>query len=75
MGVITAASTPGNQGILKVFNFTTITNNDTFAGPPNPKAYWLMSRMSTVGANVSESSGTYTFYVGATGAGTLFVIL
>ena len=74
MGLITAAVQDNAQGIIKVFKFTTITNADTFAGPPSPSAYWLMSNMSTVGANVNESSGTYTFYVGATGAGTLFVI-
>ena len=71
---ITAASSTSGQGILKVFKFTSIANADTFVGPASPKAYWLASHTTTVGANAVESSGTYTFYVGATGAGTLFVI-
>jgi hypothetical protein len=73
MGVITAAATPGAQSIIQVFKFTTITNGDTFAGPASPKAYWCASVAGT--SSVTESSGTYTFTVGSTGAGYLFVIL
>ena len=71
---ITAASTNSGQGVIKIFKFTSIANADTFEGPASPKAYWLASHTTTVGANAVESSGTYTFYVGATGAGTLFVL-
>ena len=74
MGVITAASTGGGQGVIQVFKFTSIANGDTFAGPVSPKAAWLNSESSTVGGNVTESAGTYTMYVGGTAAGTLFVV-
>lgn len=71
---ITAASTSSAQGVIHVFQFTSIANADTFAGPVGPKAYWMNSVSSTVGGNVAYSAGTYTFYVGGTAAGTLFVI-
>lgn len=75
MGAITAASSNSGQGVLKVFKFTAITDNDTFTGPAAPKAYWLASESTTVGANAVESSGTYTFHTGGDGAaGTLFVL-
>jgi hypothetical protein len=72
---ITASSQTSAQGVIRIFQFTSITNGDTFAGPKSPKAFWLMSKATTVGTSATESSGTYTFYVGATGAGTLFVVL
>lgn len=75
MALITADSTSSGQGIIKVFKLTmTHVSTNTFAGPANPKACWLASHTTTVGANVSESNGTYSLYVGATGAATLFVV-
>jgi hypothetical protein len=71
---ITAASSGGGQGVIKWFKFTSIANADTFEGPVSPKAAWVNSESATVGGNVAESAGTYTFYVGGTAAGTLFVI-
>ena len=75
MALITADSTTSAQGIINIFQLTiTNTSTNTFTGPASPKAYWLASHASTVGANAAESSGTYSLYTGATGAATLFVI-
>ena len=71
----TAASVDSGQGIFKIFNFTSVANGDTFVGPLGPAGYWVNSATTTVGGNVTFSAGTYTFYVGATGALTLFVAL
>jgi hypothetical protein len=73
MAVQTPASVDGAQGIIKIFNFTSVANGDTFAGPTGISGYWVNSATTTVGGNVTYSAGTYTFYVGATGALTLFV--
>ncbi len=48
----------------------------TFNGPPNPRGFWLQMQHTTTNANaVTESSGTYTFQLAATSAGTLFVVV
>ncbi len=80
MGVITAATTAGGQGIIKVFTFAAIGDGDTFAGPSAPKAFWACSTAdpttnTSAGINVAESGGTYTFYPGiAALSGTLFIV-
>ncbi len=80
MGVITAATTPSGQGIIKVFTFAAIGDGDTFEGPASPKAFWAQSTgdpstNTSAGINVTESSGTYTFYPGIVAlTGTLFVV-
>lgn len=80
MAVITAATTPGGQGVIKVFTFTAIGDGDTFEGPASPKGYWGESQgdpttNTSGGMNVTESAGTYTFYPGVAAlAGTLFVV-
>ena len=71
---ITAASSGGGQGVIKWYKFSSIADNDTFLGPVSPKGAWLNSESTTVGANVVESAGTYTFHVGGTAAGTLFIV-
>lgn len=81
MGVITAATQVGGQGVIKVFTFTTVADGDTFAGPPSPKGFWFQtvgnpSTQAAAGSSVTESSGTYTFYPGEDSqAGSLFVLL
>lgn len=81
MSVITAASTAGGQGIIKVFQFATVSDGDTFAGPATPKAFWAQitadpTTNTSAGINVTESSGTYTFYPGVDSLTvTLFVLL
>lgn len=80
MGVITAASSAGGQGIIQAFVFTAIGDGDTFAGPVSPKAFWAQvtgdpTTNTSAGINVTESSGTYTFYPGVAAlGGTLFVL-
>lgn len=71
----TPASTQSAQGVIKIFTFTSIADNDTFVGPVGPKGYWANSESTTVGADVTYSAGTYTFHVGGTAALTLFVIV
>lgn len=81
MAVLTAASSPSAQGIIKIFNFSTITDADTFVGPASPKAFWLQTTAdpttnTSAGINATESSGTYTFFPGVDAlSGTLFVIV
>lgn len=81
MSVITAASTAGGQGIINVFKFTTVADADTFVGPASPKAFWAQitgdpTTNTSAGINVTESSGTYTFYPGVDSLTvTLFVLL
>ena len=65
----TAASSTSGQGIIKVFTFTSVVDGDTFTGPASPKAFWAMNQTdpgtnTSAGINVTESSGTYTFYPG-----------
>lgn len=84
MAVLTADATPspGGQGIIKIFKFdaVAIDGADTFAGPASPSAFWAQvtadpSTNTSAGINVTESSGTYTFYPGVDAlAVTLFVI-
>jgi hypothetical protein len=80
MAVITAATTAGGQGVIKVFTFTAIGDGDTFVGPKNAKAFWAQTTAdpttnTSAGINVAESGGTYTFYPGiAALSGTLFVV-
>jgi hypothetical protein len=80
MSLITAATNPSAQGIVKIFNFSAIGDGDTFAGPPAPKAFWAVSTAdpttnTSAGINVAHSAGTYTFYPGVAAlTGTLFVI-
>lgn len=83
MAVLTAATAPSAQGIIKIFTFSSVAINgaDTFVGPSSPKGYWFISQAdpttdASAGANVTESSGTYTFWPGVDAlAGTLFVII
>ena len=81
MAVLTAATSPSAQGIIKVFTFSSVDDGDTFVGPANPKGYWASingnpGTQASAGAAVTESSGTYTVYPGTSSlAGTLFVIV
>lgn len=81
MPALTSATEPSAQGIIKMFTFSAIGDGDTFAGPPNPKAFWAQvtgdpSTNTSAGINVTHSSGTYTFYPGVAAlSGTLFVIV
>jgi hypothetical protein len=78
MAVITAATTAGGQGVIKVFTFAAISDADTFVGPKNAKAFWAATTAdpttnTSAGINVAESGGTYTFYPGIDAlSGTLF---
>jgi hypothetical protein len=78
---ITAASSGGGQGIIKWFKFSSVSDADTFAGPKTPKAFWAQvtadpTTNTSAGVNVTESSGTYTFYPGVDSLTiTLFVVL
>jgi hypothetical protein len=80
MAALTAATTAGGQGIIKVFTFASIDDGDTFAGPKNSKAHWAAvtadpTTNTSAGVNVTESSGTFTFYPGVDSlSGTLFVV-
>ena len=69
MAVVTAATTPSGQGIIQAFKFASVDAGDTFVGPASPKAFWAQvtadpSTDTSAGINVTESSGTYTFYPG-----------
>jgi len=81
MGLITAGTSPSGQGIIKVFTFASVDADDTFEGPASPKAYWAQSTAdpttnTSASINVSESSGTYTFWPGIESlTTTLFVIV
>lgn len=81
MAALTAASTGEGQGIIKAFKFSSIDDADTFSGPVSPKAFWAFTTAdpttnTSAGINVTESSGTYTFYPGVDSlSGTLFVLL
>lgn len=78
--LITAASKTSAQGIFKVYKFSSVDTGDTFTGPSNPKAFWMMmtsdpSTQASAGSSCTESSGTYTFYPGEDGeSASLFVI-
>jgi hypothetical protein len=80
MAVVTAASTQSGQGIISVFKIAAVSDADTFVGPSSPKAFWAFTTAdpttnTSAGINVTESSGTYTFYPGIDAlACTLFVI-
>ena len=80
MSEIAAATQVSGQGIIKVFTFAAIGDGDTFLGPISPKAFWAQltadpTTNTSAGVNVTESSGTYTFYPGVNAlTGTLFVI-
>ncbi len=80
MAAVTAASTSSAQGIFKVFKFSSVDDADTFTGPASPKAFWAMvtadpTTNTSAGINVTESSGTYTFYPGVDSLTvTLFVV-
>ncbi len=69
MAVVTAATTPSGQGIVQIFTFASVDDGDTFEGPASPKAFHAFvtgdpSTNTSAGVNVTESSGTYTFYPG-----------
>lgn len=67
---------------LLAFTFTSVLDGDTFASglSTNVVNYWYQAQFNTVtqasaGCNVTNSSGTFTFYPGEdSGAGTLFVL-
>jgi len=83
MAALTATNTQfgGGQGVIRAYEFSSIDDGDTFAGPKSPKAFWASvngnpGTQASAGAAVAESSGTYTFYPGTDSlAGTLFVLL
>lgn len=81
MAVVTAASSRSAQGIFKIFKIAAVSDADTFVGPSSPTAFWAMSTAdpttnTSAGINVTESSGTYTFYPGVDAlACTLFVVV
>lgn len=81
MGVVTAATSPNVQGIIKCFNIAAIGDGDTFEGPSNPKAFWVQltadpTTNTSAGCNVAHSGTTYTFYPGIVAlSGTLFVVV
>ena len=78
--LITAASTSKAQGIFTMYNFSSVDTGDTFTGPVNPKALWMVmtsdpTTQASAGSVVKESAGTYTFYPGEDGeSATLFVV-
>jgi hypothetical protein len=80
MSAATLDLSNSGQGIFKIFKFTSVTDAQTFAGPANPKAFWAQvtgdpSTNTSAGVNVTESSGTYTFYPGVNSLNiTLFVV-
>ena len=80
MAVVTAASMQSGQGIIDIFKIAAVSDGDTFAGPASPKGFWAQSTAdpttnTSAGVNVSESSGTYTFWPGVDALTlTLFVI-
>ena len=80
MGELTATSSPSAQGVVTAFNFSAIGDGDTFSGPVSPKAFWAQltadpTTNTSAGINVTESSGTYTFYPGVNAlSDTLFVL-
>ena len=68
MAVKTATSLEAGQGVIKVFHFTDIDDADTFVGPAAPKAYWINNKTDGVVVSATESAGTYTFTVAASGS-------
>lgn len=85
MAALTAATTTReNVGSLTLlmFTFTTVSDTDTFASglSTNVVNYWAQTQADTVtqasaGFNVTNSSGTFTFYPGENSlAATLFVL-
>lgn len=80
MAALSLASSTSGQGVISVYKFAAVSDADTFAGPATPKAFWAQvtgdpTTNTSAGVNVTESSGTYTFYPGVDALGvTLFVI-
>jgi hypothetical protein len=80
MGIVTASSNASGQGIIHAYKIAAVSDTDTFAGPVSPKAFWACATsnattQASAGMNVTESSGTYTFYPGEDAVScTLFVI-
>lgn len=80
MAAATLASTTSAQGIFTIAKFTSVTDGLTYTGPSSPKAFWAQvttdpSTNTSAGINVTESSGTYTFYPGVDTVGvTLFIV-
>ena len=76
----TADSSASGQGIINIFQFSTVVDGDTFTGPVSPKAFWAFvtgdpTTNTSAGINVTESAGTYTFYPGVESLTvTLFVV-
>lgn len=81
MAAVTDSTPTSAQGTFKIFTFAAVSDGDTFAGPPSPKAFWAMvqgdpTTNTSAGINVTESSGTYTFYPGVDALGVqLFVVV
>jgi len=81
MAVKTDSTPVSGQGVFKIFTFTAVSDGDTFVGPSTPKAFWAFSQgdpstNTSAGINVTESSGTYTFYPGVDAlACQLFVVV
>lgn len=81
MADLTADSIIEGQSIVRVFKFTDVDDGETFTGPSSPKAFWAQSTIdpstnTSAGINVTESSGTYTFYPGVDNATvSLFILL
>jgi hypothetical protein len=81
MSAATKASSESAQSIFQIHKFTSVTDGLTFAGPSSPKAFWAQvttdpSTNTSAGINVTESSGTYTFYPGVdTVSVTLFIVV
>jgi len=65
---------------LYIFNLTSVADAETFAsGLPNVFGFWVNSTVNEStqgeeGVNVSESSGTFTFFLKTTGTVDLYVL-
>jgi hypothetical protein len=78
MAAATFASSAEGQSVVRVFNFTSVADTNTFAyGGPAPRAFWTsVTTSSTAAVNASYSSGTFTFKVSAgTPNVSLFILL
>ena len=82
MAAITTSRTERHSAgdlTLFVFTFSSIADADTFAsGLPNVVAWWGNQEVNEgtageEGVNISEASGTFTFFLKTAGAGKLFV--
>lgn len=68
------------QGIFTITKFASVDTGDTYVGPKNPKAFFVMmtsdpTTQASAGSACTESDGTYTFYPGEDGeSATLFTI-